>query len=136
MVGYPPKPPQIRTSVIDAYGSSGNGFAMLLNGKSACFAIRCCFVYTFSDSIASFVSPISGPISRHHPSLVRLSSDQIRRVLRYYDDAKTPFAHPTPFRFLHGTVPSDTSLVRISFRVLRCKALEKPGCFGLPLGHP
>jgi len=34
MGGFPPKPPQTRTSAIDAYGSSGDGFAMLLGGIS------------------------------------------------------------------------------------------------------
>ena len=94
-------------------------------------AIRCCFVYTLSDSIASFVFPNNGSISRHHPFLLRLSSGRIRRSPRYYDGAKTPCALPSRFVFLHGPVPPDTLRFRISSRDLRCKARERPGCFGL-----
>ena len=73
-------------------------------------AIRCCFVRTFPDSNASPVLPNNSPISRHSPSLLRLSSGRIRRPPRYYDRAKTPSCLPTSLRCLRSAVPPASPL--------------------------
>jgi len=70
MGGFPPKPPQTRTSAINAYGSSGDGFAIpvLLSAAVSCTRFRIpshpsCFPTTVPSpgtTLSSFGSPRVG----------------------------------------------------------------------------
>ena len=71
--------------------------------------------------------PPSGPISRYRPSHAIGSLGLIRRRPRYYGNTKTPSIHPSPLRFLRGSVPSGISLLRLSLRALRCRPPPEPG---------
>src|SRR5574344_1586579 len=47
-------------------------------------ALRCCFVNTFSDFIASFLFPNNSSTIRYAPSLPWLARSVLRHVHRYY----------------------------------------------------
>jgi len=67
-------------------------------------------------------------MTRHGPSLSRLSSGWIHRPHRYYARAKTPLCPPDALRRLRASVPSARPFLRVSCIAPASKDQYRPGC--------